>query len=148
MAFEYRLESLLRLQRGIEHQEENRLLEYASRVAKLKADLAEWERLRLRRKEAAWSDCASGAAGIVLTLEEEWDHLAKKRVQQVKTELASTEAMRTEQMEVYRAARQKRETLESLRERQAMNYRTEQLREAQRELDDGYLVRMFYPENR
>lgn len=143
MAFEYRLESLLRLQRSIEHQEENRLLACAARVTGLKADLQAWEKLRLSRREQANSHLEQGTTAVFLQFAAEWDRAARALQKEIGRQLRAAEADRQKQMHGYRAARQKREVLESLKQRLQDTYTVEQLRRIQQSLDETYLIRNF-----
>jgi len=148
MAFRYRLEALLRLQRSVEHQEENRLLACAARVAGLHAELRAWEALRLERKNAAWQDSAQGTPGILLQFAAEWDDAADRREKEIHERLKAAQAAQKKQMQVYREARQKREILEGLKERQESAYTTEELRRLQEGLDEAHLLQLFYASTR
>lgn len=144
MAFRYRLEALLRLQRSVEHQEENRLLACAARVAGLNAELRAWEALRRARINTVWSDSAQGTPGIFLQFAAEWDDAACQREKEIHEKLKVAHAERQKQMQVYREARQKREILEGLKERQESAFTTEQLRRLQQGLDEAHLLQLFY----
>jgi flagellar export protein FliJ len=148
MAFRYKLEALLRLQRSIEHQEENRLLACVARIVSLKDDLQVWNEARLHRRRNALGDLEKGSPGIFLRFAEEWDQAARARVKEILQQLKVAEEARLQQLKIYRAARQKREVLESLRERQQSAYTVEQLRRIQQGLDETHLIRSFYWGNR
>jgi flagellar export protein FliJ len=147
MAFRYRLETLLRLQCSLEHQEENRLLMCVTRVARLTTDLQEWEQARLRKKETIWADLGQGNPGSVLQFAELWERAVRAREVEIRRQLQLAEKAREEQLKTYRLARQKRETLESLKEREESVYATEQLRRIQQDLDEMHLARAFYRDN-
>jgi flagellar export protein FliJ len=148
MAFRYRLETLLRLQRSLEHQEENRLLACVARIASLKADLHAWEEARLRRRASIWTDLQQGASGTLLQFAGLWDQAVRAREKELREQLSLAEQAREQQLKVYRVARQKRETLESLKEREESVYTSEQLRRIQQDLDETHLARSFYRNNR
>lgn len=143
MAFHYRLETLLRLQRSVEHQEENRLLACVAQVASLRAELRVWEQWRWERKRAAWNEHEEGAPGILLRIAAETEEALRRREKQIAEQLKSAEAKRDKQMQACRQARQKRETLDGLKEQQESAYNTEQLREIQKSLDEAHLLRSF-----
>jgi len=147
VAFRYRLESLLRLQRGIERQEENRLLACVAHIAGLTARLHEWELSRITRQNAACAECAQGAPAAVLQQAVEWDRAAGELERNIRGELIRAEADRQKQLQKYQAARQKREILESLRDRQESEYRNSQLREMQEVLDEAFLLRLFHAQS-
>jgi flagellar export protein FliJ len=143
MPFAYRLEVLLRLQRSLEHQEENRLLACAARIVRLKAELQSWEAARMARKRRIMEDLERGASGIVLQIAADWDLAAHRKQAEIRKQIVAAEQARREQMRVYREARQKREVLDSLRERQQTEYNQEEIRKLQQTLDEMYLVRTF-----
>jgi len=147
MAFQYKLESLLRFQRGLERQEENRLLACVARIAALKTELQGWEQARLAKKQNIYEGSESSVSGAVLQFIMEWDRAASKQEKAIRNELALAEQARVDQVEVYRAARQKREILESLREQQESEYVIEQLRNTQQTLDEAFLMRNFHSRN-
>ena len=143
MAFQYRLESLLRLQRSIEHQEENRLLACSARVAGLRADLQVWEELRLRRRENVCGDLSQGTSGIFLQFAADWDQSVRQLEKEIRRQLEAAVNAQREQMQSYRKARQKREVLESLKQQGETAYTTELLRRIQQGLDETHLIRNF-----
>ena len=143
MAFAYRLEVLLRLQRSLEQQEENRLLACAVRVARLKAELRSWEAARFARKRRIIEELEAGATGVVLQIAGEWDLAACRKQAEIRKQMETAEQLRLQQMGVYRKARQKREVLDGLKERQQTAYNQEELRKMQQTLDEMYLVRTF-----
>ena len=147
MPFKYRLEVLLRLQRSLEHQEENRLLACVARVAQLKAQLQFWENARFARKQRMVEELEAGAKGIILQLAAEWDAGARRRQVEIRKQMEAAEQLRLQQMQVYRKARQKREVLDDLRERQQTVYHQEELRQLQRTLDETFLIQTFHKKN-
>jgi len=147
MGFQYRLESLLRLQRGLEQQQENRLLAIAAEIARLRTRLQEWEQARLHRKAAVCVDGEAGMSGAVLHLAMEWDRTAAEYQKAVSKQLAAAECARLQQLQLYRAARQKREVLESLREHEQSEYLVDQLHQIQLNLDETFLAHKFYRES-
>lgn len=146
MAFRYRLEILLRLQRSVEHQEENRLLACAARIAGLKNELRDWEDARLARRNRVWADLEKGAPGTFLQFAMLWDRAVSLHEKDIQEKLQAAEKTREDQLNVYRAARRKGEVLESLRQREETTHNFELLRRIQRELDDAHLTQTAYRE--
>jgi flagellar biosynthesis chaperone FliJ len=144
MAFEYRLEILLRLQSSLEHQEENRLLACASRVALLKSEIERMQMERLERKRNEQAELKQSVAGILVIVETECDEAVKALIAAKKKQLEAAEQARLEQLIVYRAARQKREVLDALKERLELIYDQDQLRRIQQGMDDTHLLRTFF----
>jgi len=143
MPFAYRLEVLLRLQRSLEHQEENRLLACVARIARLNTELQTWEAARFARKRRIMEELQAGATGSVLQTAADWDLAASRKQADIRKQMEAAEQMRLQQMLVYREARQKREVLDGLRERQQTAYNLEEVRRLQQTLDEMYLVRTF-----
>ncbi len=148
MAFRYKLETLLRLQRSLEHQEENRLLICVARIAGLNAALQAWEDARRQRDAGVWQDFTQPNPACLLQFASLWEQTARAREKEIREQLRLAELARQEQWKVYRLARQKRETLESLREREATAYTAEYLRSMQRDLDEAHLLRLSYQNHR
>jgi flagellar biosynthesis chaperone FliJ len=144
MAFQYRLESILRLQRSIEKQQENLLMACAARVSALKNEMAEWEEERRQRKRQAAAELVNGSTGAVLGLAADWDFAAQRKQKEIALQLVKAEAARNEQMAKVRAERQKREVLEGLKERLKTTFDQNELRKVQQIMDDMYLTRAFY----
>ena len=147
MAFHYKLETLLRLQRSLEHQEENRLLACVASITSLKNDICSWENARKCRRESIWRDLEQGAPGAVLQVSKLWEEAAHSEEKRLRQRLQLAEQAREKQLRMYRAARQKRETLESLKENGENAYVVDVLRRMQQDLDEAYLLRSFYRHN-
>jgi flagellar export protein FliJ len=143
MAFHYRLETLFRLRRSLEHQEENRLLVWAARIAGLKTDLEAWQNARQERHASLQADLEKGAPGTFVQIANLWEQGARAREKEIREQLRLAEVAQEQQLKVYRTARQKRETLESLKEDEENIYASEQLRRIQRDLDEAHLQRLF-----
>lgn len=148
MPFRFRLETLLRLQRSLEHQEENRLHACVARIVGLQTDLHAWEEARLHRRANVWADLQEGHPGVFLQFSGLWEEQVRLREKDIRRQLRLAEQARQEQLKLYRAARQKREILESVKERQESAYASEFLRRAQQDLDEAHLMRSFYREDR
>src|SRR5438045_3190918 len=118
MAFRYTLESILRLRRSLERQEEQRLLGAAAVVAKLRADVERLETNHCDQKRQAFEEMSVGSSGATLQFIAVCDAASARTRHSLLTQLEQAEKMRMEQLEIYKVARQKRETFEGLRDRQ------------------------------
>ena len=144
MAFQYRLESVLRLQRSIEKQEENRLLACVTKLAVLRNELEAWEEERRNRKRQAAEEMKSGSPAATLTITASWEASVTRKQRDIGLKLVKAEEERRAQVAKVQQERQKREVLEGLRERLQTAYDQEELRRIQQVMDDMFLTRAFY----
>ncbi|HUL15571.1 MAG TPA: flagellar FliJ family protein [Terriglobales bacterium] len=143
MAFHYKLESLLRLRRSIERQEELRLQSLSAILARLRAELRQLDEGRLAQRRSAQQSLTAGGAGSMLQFEVACDsaYLAARKSLQKK--LAEAENQRAEQLKIYHEARKKSEILAALRERQQEAYILDFLRREQQRVDEAFLIRKY-----
>jgi flagellar export protein FliJ len=141
MAFRYKLESILRLRYGIERQEEQRLYAIASTVARLRAEIARLEASRLAQKRSMLEELKYGASGAVLQFMALCDGASEERLKRLLRTLKECEEKRLEQLAVYQNAKQKREILKGLRDRQQYSYELECARHTQQDADEAFLFR-------
>lgn len=142
MAFRYPLQSLLRLRESLERQEENRLFAVAAEVARLRAQI---EQLREGNASAKRNELATlhAEGGLAVTLQflALCDAATASACAKLQSELERAEGQRLAQLAVYQAARQKREILQGLRERQETAYQVDAAHREQQSLDDSFLLR-------
>jgi flagellar export protein FliJ len=143
MAFRYTLQSVLRLRQSLERQEEQRLFAIAAVVARLRAELEEFERMRVESRRRELLQMREGAPGATLRFAAECDAAAIDVCRKLQAQLAEAERQRLEQVRVYQSARQKREILEGLRERQKAVYDREAAHQEQGRSDEAFLIRHF-----
>jgi len=143
MPFRYRLQSVLRLRRSLEHQEEQRLFALAAVVNRLRADLETRQHLDLAARRAALAEMGTLSSGAQLQFRAWCDAASLRVIEQLKTQLQEAERKRLEQVKVYQEARQEREIFEGLRERQEEIYRSEWARREQQAADESFLIRTF-----
>jgi len=143
MAFRFSLLNILRLRGALERQEEQKLILLAGDVARLRSTIESLDEGQLLEQCAALKQLAEGSVGAELQFANlcltAYDRARKQRM----GELQVAEARRLEQMQAYREARQKRETLDGLRERQETAYILESTRREQQRADELFLLRMF-----
>jgi flagellar biosynthesis chaperone FliJ len=70
--------------------------------------------------------------------------LLRAQRQRIETELKRLQTLRDQQQRVFHQARRERETIESLRDRQLMEYKRNTSRREQRRADDLFLLRQSY----
>lgn len=146
MPFRFPLQALLHLRQGIEHQQELRLRAANQLVSRVRHGLEQIDsRIRQTQTLSAQS-LASGTTGAELSFLQTEDGLLHAQRQQLEHELLRCQHMRDQQERVFLQARRERETFESLRSERVRDYRRDQGRREQRQLDDLFLMRKTYLE--
>jgi flagellar export protein FliJ len=140
MAFRYALQSILRLRRSLERQEEQRLFALASLVGQLRATLQSLQQADLARRRTALAEMEQFSSGAQMQFRIVCDTASQSAIQRTASQVREAERLRQEQLQVYQEARQKREIFENLRDRQKALYRQEQARRLQQRADDAYLA--------
>jgi flagellar export protein FliJ len=146
MPFRYPLQSLLRLREGLERQEENSLFAIAAHVAALRAQIEQLRENQMQSRRAEFQQMQTGSVGAALQFGSTCEEAARVACKKLEAELADAERRRRVQLTAYQAARQKREILESLRERRETVYEIEVAHREQQTLDDTFLLQT-YPNN-
>jgi flagellar export protein FliJ len=141
VSFRYPLESVLRLRRSLEHQEEQRLFAMAAIVARLRAMLDTMQQADVAQRRAALDEMEQFSSGAQWQFRAVCDAGALRAIQHVKAQLQEAERQRLEQLKVYQEARQRRELLESLRERQKELDKLNLTRRQQQRTDEAFLFR-------
>jgi flagellar export protein FliJ len=144
MAFHFSLDSVLRLRRSLERQQELSLREANQQVTALQLRIDSVNAQLLERTTQGNLQLASQSSGAELqfmqlcrsTLLAQRSNLGKR--------LATAQAVRDSYVASFRQARQQREVLETLRQTQAQVYRQHEARQNQRRLDDLLLLRRAY----
>lgn len=143
MAFRYPLQSVLRFRRSLERQGEQRLLGTAALVARLRADIEQLESNHFEQKRQVFQELMSGTSSAILHFMAICEASYTQTRQALLLQLELAEKKRLEQLDVYKAARMKRETFEGLRERQEETYELEFARHEQQSTDEAFLLRLF-----
>ena len=141
MAFRFSLQSVLRYRRGLENQEEKKLLAAALAVGKVRAEIEKLAELDTQQRGTVQTEMISESVlGSVLQF---YAKCGEQRVilekQKVKR-LQELEEKRKEQAAEYRNARQTREILEGLCDRQKAKYERELAQRIQQNMDEMFLV--------
>jgi|SRR5271155_5073711 len=143
MPFRFPLQSVLRLRRSLERQEEQRLLALAAVVSRLASELKAREEADFEERRAALADMETYSSGAQLQFRVVCDASAQRAIVALRTQLKEAEDKRLAQLKVYHAARQRREIFEGLRKRQKEIYDRELTRQQQQENDEAFLLREF-----
>jgi len=143
MAFRYSLQNVLRLRSSLERQEEQRLFAAAAMVAKVRAEIEQLENDHFARQRQAHEEIAAGSFGATFEFLATCEAAFKRAQQALRQKLEQAEKERIKQLQRYKEARQKREILEGLRDRQEAAYDLEFSRHEQQRADEAHLLRLF-----
>jgi flagellar export protein FliJ len=144
MPFRFPLQAVLHFRQSIEHQQELRLRAANQQVARVQRmiEVADAQRQNLYANQSKELSQGVSAAELQFGLLYEKDLLRQRK--ELEPQLTQAQQLRDLQREIFRRARQARETLESVRDRQLDLYRKEAARREQRSLDDLFLLRREY----
>jgi flagellar export protein FliJ len=147
MAFRYTLQPILSLRQSLERQEEQKLFAIAAIVARLRAELADLDSEHLKQKDATLRGLTQVSAGALLQFMAVCEIAVEGKRRRLEAQLREAERQRSEQLAEYQKARQKREILEGLRERQRFAYDLDLARREQQRTDEAFLIRSFLNAN-
>jgi flagellar export protein FliJ len=147
MAFRFPLQAVLRLRRSLENQEEKKLMAIVSAIAKVRKEIEMLDEAGIEQRRRGNDALVSGVSvGAML----QFSAFTEVRRLAFKTEcakrLAELELKRKAQVSAYGKARQKREILESLRDREQARYDMEWAKNEQERLDEVFLIRKMREE--
>jgi flagellar export protein FliJ len=144
MAFHFPLEAVLHFRKSLEHQQELRLRAANQQVARVQHLIEQMDLHRQQLRSTQTQELSSGttAAEMRFGLLSEAELLRHRQV--LEQELTRLQQLREQQREIFRQARQARETLESVRDQQFRLYKKDAARREQRSLDDLFLMRREY----
>jgi len=142
----FSLDALLRLRQSLERQQELLLQQAHQRMAALAREIEElnMEIAGLQRREL--QHLASGLSGAELHFVELCRARLRERRQAVESALVTAREVQRDRVDAYRAARQKREIVASLRAQYLEARARQDARREQRDLDDFFLQRRAYRE--
>jgi flagellar export protein FliJ len=144
MPFQFPLQAVLHFRQSVEHQQELRLRAANQQVARVQRliEVADAQRQSLYANQSKELSEGVSAAELQFGLLYEKDLLRHRK--ELDPQLAQVQQLRDQQREIFRRARQARETLESVRDRQLEIYKKDAARREQRSLDDLFLLRREY----
>jgi flagellar export protein FliJ len=148
MAFRFPLQAVLHFRQSVEHQQELRLRAANQQVARAQHGVEQIDARRrdLHASRARELDVGVTAAELRFGLQCEAELDRHRR--ELEVQLVRWQQLREQQREIYQQARRERETLEAVRDEQLRVYRKEAARREQRELDDSFLLRREYQRRR
>jgi flagellar export protein FliJ len=141
MTFRFSLETILRLRRSLEHREEQLLAAMENRVQSVATEIAAIDAQLSSRDRDREQGLRSGVSGAQLHFELDCRRALESRRGEIAAILRLLEQARDRQRSAFLESRQRRQALEHLRERALREFRTDEDRRQQRQLDDLYLMR-------
>jgi flagellar export protein FliJ len=141
MAFHFSMETLLRLRHSLERKERMVLEDLARRIAAVRAEIIELQEERRAALTLQTGALKSGLNASELHFAQACEATRETRLRRLTDQLVELEKQYRLQQVVFLEARQKREILENLRDRQATEYRREWDRREQQGVDDLFLMR-------
>jgi flagellar export protein FliJ len=141
MAFHFPLETLLRLRHSLERKERMTLEDLARRIAAVKLAIAELEKERRAALALQTTGLTSGLAASEMHFAQACEASRESKHRRLTDHLVELEKLYRRQQSIFLEARQKREILENLRDRQEAEYRREVDRKEQQGVDDLFLMR-------
>ncbi|MFZ0287278.1 MAG: flagellar FliJ family protein [Terriglobales bacterium] len=142
MAFQFTLAAVLKYRRNLEHREYLALEKIHQEIVQVDLQIQQCEERRseaLRRREA---ETTRGIASIHLQDAYERERNLERQRDELQGKRHELKVKRQQCLKTYQLARQKREILEALRNRQLSAYVLEQSRHEQRQIDDLFLSRL------
>jgi len=142
MAFRFTLQSVLRLRRSRENQEERKLLAIASAAGRVRTAIEMLEEISMDQYQRRNDELTSGAAiGAMLQFDAMCDERRRTLQFERRKMLAELEHKRAQQAAEYRKARQQREIMEGRRDHQKAKFDREFQKREQERADEIFLIR-------
>jgi flagellar export protein FliJ len=144
MAFRFPLAAILHFRQSIEHQQELRLRAANQQVARGQhvIETIDARRQAVQAEQARELGVGVTAAELRFGLQCEAELLRLRG--EFEIQLVRLQQLREQQREIFQQARRNRETMEAVRDEQLDLYKQEAARREQRELDDLFLLRREY----
>ena len=141
MAFRFSLDAVLRFRESVEHSEEASLLRIVQQIVEAEHELQQTGAEQVRVRGQREKDLAFKLPGAHLVEITERELQLKVTADGLRARLRELETQRLAQLAIYQTARQDREVLSELQERQRHSYQLQQKRQEQKTLDDLFLAR-------
>ncbi len=144
MAFHFPLQAVLHFRQSVEHQQELRLRAANQLVGRARHLIEQLDAQRQDLHSAQVKELSLGMTAVELQFELLCETELFRRRRELEQQLARLEQLREQQRALFQQARQAREMLEAVRDRQLRLYQKETARREQRSLDDLFLLRREY----
>ncbi len=142
MPFRFSLSTVLKLRENLE-QKESRILEQCyAELAAVQGRLWEAEQNIVHAREERGQQLKEGLPAIHLQLALQGETQLKQMRDSLQQKLGEAQARLREQIEIYKRARQQRDTLEEIRNQQMESYQREEAKNEQQQRDELHLLRL------
>jgi flagellar export protein FliJ len=143
MPFRFALQSVLHFRRSIEHQQELKLRTANQYVARTQHFIEQIEARQNQLHAARNQGLSAGLTAAELRFQLQCESQLLKHRRELEAQLIRLQQLRDQQREIFRLARQARETLEGVRNHQLQLFNQEAARREQKNLDDLFLMRLI-----
>ena len=142
MAFRFSLAAVLNLRKSVERQEYLNLEKIHQEIVKVQNQLSEAEQRKAELQQSRDAQLIESMPSVLLQSLYEQVFAVERHIDSLKTLLSELAIKKDQQIKTYTQARQKREVLESLRERQQATYLLQENKRQQALMDDLFLARL------
>jgi flagellar export protein FliJ len=141
MPFRFSLSTVLKVRENLEQKEARALERCYAELAAAQGRLWEAEQNILRAQQERAEQLKQGLPAIHLQLALQSETQLKRNRDALQQKLGEAQARLREQIEIYKKARQQRDTMEELRNQQMEMYRREEAKSEQQQRDELHLLR-------
>jgi|SRR5437868_2643477 len=141
MAFQFKLDALLRLRRSLERQQELLLVASNYEVRQMQLRISNVEDCLIALGQEDTRSMSAGTTAAELQFNLILKSAFSKHKSELQKQLLRLETVQKQSRAALEEARRKREILENLRDQQFRVYRMQQARDEQRAIDDFFLMR-------
>jgi len=142
MAFDFPLEAILRLRRGLERMERLKVEALASEQARARNELENITQQFVTDRRQFLERIRQETCGSELQFEAMRAERVEAAQHRLKSRISELEQLRLNQVVAFTKARQNREVLENLRDKKFDIYTQELIRREQQGMDDLFLMRL------
>jgi len=144
MAFRFPLQAVLHFRQSLERQQETLLRAANQRVGRVRHLLEQLDQCQRQTEVLSAEELTGGTTAAELHLSVAKQNALRDQHTALERELARLENLRDQQQRSFHHARQQREMIQSLRDRQFQEYARQESRQEQRRLDDLFLLRQSH----
>ena len=140
MPFNFQLATVLKFRQGMEQREYIALERIQHEIVSTAAQLEQLETARQLAVRGTDSNLRKGTPAILLQTDLDQEQALEQEKKKLRIRLGELDNQKTQRLKQYEIARQKREVLEELRNRQFESFTREQAKREQAQIDDMFLA--------